>query len=183
VPGAESVSVGALSTHIIEEMVRGEQLLRRMRLPELLPSQGLTGVLISPRMRAKLQLTVTRTETSGSLLGLFGEESSTQGFLNVTRLAASGYACVVRLVRKETRDIPAPLEPCAAELRQIVSEAQQRAEATVLRTAEKLNTQFGASSQGLVKGFHDTHEEAMAWRRPQLSGPTDLRYTKKEKFR
>jgi len=80
---SEAVSIGALSTHIIEEMVRGEQLLRRLRLPGLTPSQGLTGILISPRMRAKLQLTVTETETSSSLLGLFGGGSTRDVIANI----------------------------------------------------------------------------------------------------
>lgn len=82
-PNIESVSIGALSTHIIEEMVRGERLVRRLRLPVLGPSHGLTGVLISPRMQAKLSLTVMKTETSSMLLGLFGGESTQDVIANI----------------------------------------------------------------------------------------------------
>jgi len=96
-----------------------------------------------------------------------------QGFLNVTRLASRGHAWLLHLTRNEPREIPALLEPCAAELRQIVREAQLSAEATVLRTAEKLDAQYGAKSQGLVKGFHDTHEEVLAWRHTRVSGSVD----------
>lgn len=105
-----------------------------------------------------------------------------QGFLNVTRLTARGYTCLVRLVRKGPRDIPAPLAPCRAELQQIVNEARQRAEATVLRTAEKLDRQYGASSQGLVKGVHDAHDEVLAWHRTHLRSHR-LRYSGKGEFR
>ena len=87
-----------------------------------------------------------------------------RGLSNVTWLAFGGYTWLVRLTRKEPREIPPPLESCAAELRQILSEAEQRAEATVRRTAQNMGTRFGVSSQGVVKGVHETHEEVLAWR-------------------
>jgi len=102
------------------------------------------------------------------------------GFSSVRRLATTGYARLVRLARNEPRAVPAPLAPAAAELQQIIREAQARAEATVLRTAERLDTQFGASSQGLVKGFHETHHEVLVWRRARGAGA--VRYGREEKL-
>jgi hypothetical protein len=67
----------------MEEMVHGEQLLRRTRLRGLIRSQPLAGVLISPRMEAKLQLTVVNTETSNPLLGLLGAESTRDVIANI----------------------------------------------------------------------------------------------------
>lgn len=102
-----------------------------------------------------------------------------RGLSNVTRLASSGSAWLVRLNRKEPREIPPPLKLCAAELRQILSETERRAGATVHRTAQNMGTRFGASSQGVVKGVHETHEEVLAWRYTWFPGFSNGRYAEK----
>jgi hypothetical protein len=106
-----------------------------------------------------------------------------RGLSNVTRLACDGYAWLVRLTRKAPREIPPPLELCAAEVRQILSEAERRAEATVQRTAQNMGARFGASSQGVVKGVHETREEVLAWRHTWTPGFSNGRCSEKESRR
>lgn len=87
-----------------------------------------------------------------------------QGLSCVTRLVCPGRTWLVRLKRRQPREIPPRLELHAPELRHILSEAERKAGATVLRTAQRLDVRFGASTWGVIEGIHQTHEEVLAWR-------------------
>lgn len=103
------------------------------------------------------------------------------GFTRITRAVVQSYACLIRLTRGQPETaLPPELEHHAAEFVNIYREAQARAERRIIRTAEQLEGQYGAASQGLVKGIRGVSEiELLVWRyenENQLSSVSALSY-------
>lgn len=88
------------------------------------------------------------------------------GFTRITRAVVQSYACLIRLTRGQPQPaLPPELKHHAPEFANIYKEAQARAELRIIRTAEQLQGQYGAASQGLVKGIRGMSEiELLVWR-------------------
>jgi hypothetical protein len=77
------LDVGALAAQVLEDMVRGDRAIRRMRFLPLMRRAAPPDVLVATQMRAKLQLSAVRTETKEIVFGIFGEHTRTDVIANV----------------------------------------------------------------------------------------------------
>jgi hypothetical protein len=77
------LDVGALAAQVLEDMVRGDRAIRRMRFLPLMRRAAPPNVLVATQMRAKLQLSAVRTETKEIVFGIFGEHTRTDVIANV----------------------------------------------------------------------------------------------------
>ena len=98
------------------------------------------------------------------------------GLTRITRVVVKSYACLIRLTRGQAEPaLPPELEHHAVEFANIYREAQVRAERRIIRTAERLQGQYGAASQGLVKGIRGVSEiELLVWRCENKNQPSSV---------